>query len=189
MTIHILSKIRLLFLFVIILLLANKVDANTDSLKQIWTNVAQPDSIRFKAINAYYKKNLFAQPDSVILLTAYHIELANQKHLRKEKAIALGRKAVAFSVKGDYDNALIEINKTVEIYSNINDSISLAKTYNNLAIIYKRTIDYQKALKYFSKCQVFYQAKKIEDAQASVLINIGRIHLAINNYDLSLIHI
>ena len=71
---------RLLYLFAIILVFTNKVDANTDSLKQIWTNVAQPDSIRFKAINAYYKQMLFAQPDSIILLTAYHIELAQQKH-------------------------------------------------------------------------------------------------------------
>ena len=186
MIINLLLKIRLLCLFAIIFLFANEVDANTDSLKQIWTNVAQPDSIRFKAINVYYTKNLFAQPDSAILLTAYHIELANQKHLKKEKAIALGKKAIALSVKGDYDNALIEMNKVVDIYSNINDSIGLAKTYNNLAIIYTKRIEYQKALKYYSKCLTYYQTNKIEDAQVSVLINIGRIHLTINNYDLAL---
>ena len=65
------STIRLLCLFAIIFSFANKADANTDSLKQIWTNVAQPDSTRFKAINEYYKKHLYSQPDSVILLTDY----------------------------------------------------------------------------------------------------------------------
>ena len=92
----ILSNIHLLCLFAIILIFANKVEANTDSLKQVWTNVAQPDSIRFKAINTYYKKNLFAQPDSVILLTAYHLDLADQKHSRKERAKALDNKAKSY---------------------------------------------------------------------------------------------
>ena len=133
-------------------------EANTDSLKQVWTNVAQPDSIRFKAINAYYSKNLFSQPDSVILLTAYHIELAEQKHSEQEKATALGRKAIAYNLMGDYDRALIEMNKTVEIYSSINDTINLLKTYNNLALIYFHQVEYQEALKYFSKCLAFYEA-------------------------------
>ena len=120
----ILSKIRLLCLFAIILSFANKVDANTDSLKQIWTNPAQLDSIRFKAINEYYKKHLYAQPDSVILLTAYHIDLALQKYSEKERAIALKKRGIAFAMKGDYDKALIETNKTVGIYSSLKDSIA-----------------------------------------------------------------
>ena len=107
MPIDILSRKHLLYLFAIILLFTNKVNANPDSLKQIWTNVAQVDSIRFKAINEYYNKMLFAQPDSVILLTAYHIELAQQKFLEKENAKALNRKGVAFSIKGDYVNCLL----------------------------------------------------------------------------------
>ena len=166
---------RLLYLFAIILVFTNKVDANTASLKQLWTNVAQPDSIRFKASNAYYNQMLFAQPDSIILLTAYHIELAQQKHSEKERAIALGKQAIAFNLKGDYDRALIEMNKVVDIYVSLNDSISLLKTYNNLALIYYQRVEYQEALKYFSKCLVFYQANNIEDYQASILMHIGPV--------------
>ena len=151
-------------------------DANTDSLKQIWTNPAQLDSIRFKAINEYYKKHLYAQPDSVILLTAYHIELAQQKHSEKEKAIALSRKAIVHSMKGDYVNALIEMNKVVGIYSSLKDSISLMKNYNNLASIYMHTVEYQKAIKYFSKCLAFYQANNIEESQAAILM-LSLIHI------------
>ena len=150
-----LSNICLLYLFAFILIFANKVEANTDSLKQIWINVAQPDSIRFKAINAYYSKNLFSQPDSVILLTAYHIELAQQKRSEKEQAIALGKQAIAFNLKGDYDRALLEMNKVVDLYVSLNDSINLLKTYNNLALIYYYRIDYQDALKYFQNALFF----------------------------------
>ena len=95
---------RLLCLFPIVFSFINKAGANTDSLRQIWLNIAQPDSIRFKAINEYYKKNIYAQPDSVMLLTAYHIDLANQKHSKKERAKAFNARAIIYTNKGDYDN-------------------------------------------------------------------------------------
>ena len=186
MTIHLLSKIRLLCLFVILLLFANRVDACSDSLKQIWTNITQPDSIRFNAINEYYKENLFAQPDSVILLTAYHDALANQKDSREERAKAINRRGVAYSIKGDYDKALIEMYGAIDIYSSINDSTGLIKMYNNIANIYTYTAQYQKAINLFSKCLVFYQDNKVDHLAAAVLMNIGLIHLDISNYDKAL---
>ena len=130
--INILSKIRLFCLFAVIFSFVNKVDANTDSLKQIWTNIAQPDSMRFKAIKNNYKKELYSQHDSVILLTDYHIELAQQKHSERERATALSTKAIAHMVKGDHVNALTEINKSADIYSVLNDSIRLTSTYLSL---------------------------------------------------------
>ena len=182
---NIFSRIRLLGLFVIILIGANTVEANVDSLKQIWTNVAQPDSIRFKAINAYYEAHIYTQPDSAILVTAYHIDLADKKHSKEEKGTALNRKALAHTLKGDFDNALIEMKKAIAIYSSLNDSLELANRYNNLAIIYTHRIEYRESLKYFSKCLTYYQANNIETAEAAVLGNVGMIHLDINNYDLA----
>ncbi len=180
------KKIRLLCLFVILLLNTNKIDANPDSLRQVWTNIAQPDSVRFKAIYEYYNLKLFAQPDSVILLTTYHIELAEQKKSEKERAIALNKKAIANNIKGDSESALIEMNKVVDIYATLNDSLNLMKIYNNLGLIYRNRVEYQKALKYFLKCIDFYQVNKIEKMEASISSNIGLIHLDINNYDLAL---
>ena len=181
------KKIRLLCLFVLLLLSANKVDANADSLRQIWTNIAQPDTVRFNAIHEYYNLKLFGQPDSVILLTTYHIELAEQKKSEREKAKALNKKAIAYYVKDDSEKALKEMNKVVDIYASLNDSLNLMKTYNNLALIYAKRIEYQKAIEFYSKSLDFYEKNKIEGGdQSATLINVGLIHVDLKNYELGL---
>ena len=179
-------KIKLFCLLAIMVVFANKVDASTDSLKQIWMNVAQPDTIRFNAINAYYEKKLYAQPDSVILLTAYHIELALQKHSEKQRAIALNKKGIAYNLKGDYDKALVEMNQALDIFSSLKDSINIANTYNHLAITHTHLTKYQQALNYYTKCLILTKAKKLEDLKAKVLLNIGLIYYKISSYDLAL---
>ena len=180
------KKIRLLCLFVILLLNTNKLDANADSLRQVWIDIAQPDSERFKAIRKYYSLKLFVQPDSVLLLTNYHIELAEQKKSAREKAIAFNRRGIAFNIKGDSDKALIEAKKSIDIYVDLKDSTALMNGYNNLAIIYDHRIEYQKAIEFYSKCLDFYEANKIESAQYATLINIGIIHVNLKNYDRAL---
>ena len=178
-----LPKIRLLHLLVILLFLTVKAEANTDSLKQIWTDVTRPDSTRFSAIESYYQNHLFSQPDSVILLTPYHINLAKQKHSARERGKALNRKGIAYSIKGDYDKALIEMNAAVEFYASTKDSIGLINVYNNIANIHSYTFQYQEALKLFSKCLDFYQDNEANNHAAGVLMNIGLIHLEISNHE------
>ena len=111
------SFIRILIVSVAILAVVPKVDGHVDSLRQIWTDIAQPDSLRFDAIKEYYKRTIFAHPDSVILLTSYHIDLAEQKKLESQKGFALSRKGVAHNIMGDSESALIALNKAIDVFS------------------------------------------------------------------------
>ena len=179
-------KIRLLLLLALILIFSGKTNAKTDSLKQIWTDTTLHDSIRFDAIERFYQTQLFSQPDSAILLTAYHINLAKQKQSTRERAKALNRKGIAYSIKGDYDKALMEMNAAIELYSRTNDSIALINVYNNIANIHSYTFQYQEALNLFSKCLAYYQENGVDDHVAGVLMNIGLIHLDISNHEMAI---
>ena len=179
-----LLKIRLIFVFT--LLLINITYANVDSLRQIWTDIAQDNSARFDAIDEFYVKYLFVQPDSAIYMSKYHFQLAKQQNLENEKAQALNKRAIAYNVKGDTGSALIEMNKVVDIYSSLKDSIQIIKAYNNIALIYTTRNEYQEALNYYFKCQDFYQLHTDKNSQAKVLGNIGLIHLLIESFDLGL---
>ena len=176
-------KFRLLCQLAVFLFLVTTASANTDSLRQIWTDLDLPDSVRFNAIHEYYGINLFSQPDSVISLAGYHINLALEKTSEIERALALRNRAIAFNLKGDYDKSLPEMKKAAEIYTTLNDSLSLLGTNNNIALIYYYRVDYKASLKYFEECLAFYRKKKIKHFQPSLLMHIGQIHLAINNSD------
>ena len=180
------TKASLLCLIAMLFLFTNKVQANVDSLRQIWTSSSQPDSARFNAIQAYYVENIYSKPDSVILLANYHIQLSREKKLSREEGAAMNRKAVAHSIKGEYDQAIKDMNNAISIYSNIGDSLSIVSVYNNLANIYKYKVEYVKAMAFYSKSLEYAENHDLYSLQASVLMNTGLIHLEVNNFDLAL---
>ena len=104
-----LSRIPFFLLITIVFIFSNKADAQSDSLRQLFTNANQPDSIRFNAIDQFYELNVFSQPDSIFPVASYHIELAQRKKTERERAKAIVRRAVAYRVKGDTDLSLIHI--------------------------------------------------------------------------------
>ena len=179
-------KMRIVCLLVVLSFLVTGLSANADSLRQVWTNVNQPDSVRFNAIEEYYTDNIYSLPDSVVLLSVYHEDLAEQKNSREEQTSALEYRAKAHLLMGDYDHALVEMNKSIDISLTLNDSIGLAHKYNNLALIHSNRLEYQEAIEYYSKCLTFYQANNLKHPQAAVLVNLGLIQLEINNYDFAL---
>ena len=171
---------------VVLVCMASHVHGNTDSLRQIWTDATIEDSVRFNAIHEYYDINLFSLPDSVIHLADYHIDLALQKSSELERAFALNKRGIAYNMKGNYEQALMEMNRTAEIYASMKDSLNLIGTYNNIALIYYYQVDYKQSLKFFEKCLRYYQEKKLSYRQHAALMNIGQVHLAINNNDKAL---
>lgn len=72
-----------LILLILIVFITNTSYAqkDKDSLKLIWKDSLKIDSIRFNALNIYYKSYAFLEPDSVITITNYHINLAKKKSL------------------------------------------------------------------------------------------------------------
>ena len=180
------SIIRSLCFLITLFVLPNEIGANFDTLNQIWTKIDQPDTTRFRAIREYYTNNVYSQPDSVICLSSYHLQLAQEKHSQEEEASALEYRAKAYLLRGDYDNALIDMNKAVDIFTALKDSIGMVHNYNNLAVIHTNRSEYREGIEYFSKCLAFYQANNIRHAQAAVLVNLGLIQLNINNYDFAL---
>ena len=179
-------RVYLFFKFTILLLFVNKVDAKVDSLQQIWADVGQPDSIRFNAIHGHSKKNFFSQPDSAILYASFHFALAEQKNSKKQKAIALNNRAIAYNVKGSYDNAMIDMNKVLGLFISLKDTIKIANTYNNIATTQTYLNEYHEALKYYTKGLMLYQKIKRENLQVNILMNMGLIYLTIDNNDLAL---
>jgi hypothetical protein len=73
-----LNVIKAIFLLISSLLLFKdntlKTQTSDDSLRLIWNNEPQLDSIRFDALTEYHIKNSFAHPDLVLIYTNDHYQ-------------------------------------------------------------------------------------------------------------------
>ncbi|MFK7773219.1 MAG: tetratricopeptide repeat protein [Saprospiraceae bacterium] len=179
-------KICLLFLFILSLTFQSKAQVNLDSLRQIWTNAAEPDSVRFKAINKYYINNTFAQPDSVLILTDYHYDLAKDRDEKSEMANAFNERSYAYYLKGDLSKAIESLNQSIAILEKFGDALHLASVYSNMGNIYGEQDKYQDAVRYFTLTLEIFREKDSKKGEARILVNLGIIYYFIDNYDLAI---
>lgn len=175
-------------IFLLVVLFINNCYTQTiiDSLKLIWENSKNEDSIRFKAIFKYYKTQTYAAPDSVLPITDFHYNLAKTKNSKAEMAVALNEKSYAYYLKGDTKKSMHELNKVIELYKQLNDSLNLATIYGNLGSIYGGQSNYLEAVRYFNMTLTIFQKKGIKKGEARMLSNLGLIYYYLDNDDLAL---
>jgi tetratricopeptide (TPR) repeat protein len=73
-------------------------------------------------------------------------------------ATTLNNIGTVFWNKRDYENALVNYNKSLQIRKRVlgPDSIQVATTLNNIGLFYDKNCDYEKALENYNKCLEIY---------------------------------
>lgn len=183
-------NLKLFYIFLLVFVSNKNIKATktVDSLRSIWENIALNDSIRFKAINKYYKNHTFAQPDSVLILIDYHYRLAEEKNSKKEMSNALNEKSYAYFLKGDIKQSRVELEKSIAFAKELDDPLGLASVYSNLGNIYGIENKYQESVRFFYETLRLFRENDVRSGEARILTNIGIIYLEIDNYDLALDH-
>jgi len=179
-------KFSLLFFFCLSCPTPIEAQIVVDSLKQIWTNQNEVDSLRFKAINQYYINNTEGQPDSSLQLIEYHYRLAQEKNSLKEMANATNEKALVFFIKGELDIAMASLNETKDILLEMKDTLRVGSIYNNMGALYMEQSKYQNAIQHYSKALDLFQAKKLGKEKTAILNNLGLVYYYIDDYELAL---
>lgn len=159
---------------------------NVDSLKAIWKNEKESDSLRFKAINTYYRHFTFSQPDSILLLSRDHLAYAEHTKNLKEMANAYNERSYAYYIKGDLTASMEALKESIDLLSQMGDPIALASVYANIGNIYGEQNKYQDAIGYFTKTLKIFEVENVPTGEARMLTNIGLIYYHIDSYDLSL---
>ena len=106
--------------------------AEVDSLKLIWEDNNQADSIRFRALHEYYLAHSYSQPDSVLKLTEYHFNLANRKDNKEEMAKVLNEMALAYYVIDQPDSSMAKLMQALDITSQLDNPSALAQQNANI---------------------------------------------------------
>ena len=157
-----------------------------DSLKNIWVNQKNSDSLRFKALNEYYFKNTYNKPEEVILLTEYHYQLAQEKGSVKEMANALNERSYANYIKGNLTTSIEVLEQSINLWKKINEPKNLAVIQSNIGSIYIEQKKYLKAFNSFNASLKIIRNLKLKTSEARILMQIGYIYSSLDELDLAM---
>lgn len=159
-----------------------------DSLTLLLKDESRPDSIRIKAIKAYYKTQTYAKPEDVLQLTILHEKLARNTNNQKEIAQALNERCYAYFVMGDLKKSTQAVKQAIAVLEKLNDEVTLVTYYVNLASILSFGGQHKDAINYYHKgLDIFRKAGKWEN-EAVTINNIGVQLINLEGYDLALNH-
>lgn len=172
------TSIKSLFIVFLIFMIGTPAIAQfkADSLKNIWIDQTQPDSIRIKAIKKYYRNHTFSVPDSVMPVTDLHFTLALENRDYKEMGNAYNEKSYVYYLKGDYENSMNALKRVVEFYEKIDNQKGIAIIYGNMGNIYGGRNEYREALKYFNKTLAIFKTIDNRIGEARMNSSLGIIY-------------
>ena len=110
-----------------------------DSLKSVWHDEAQTDSVRTKAYANYIQKGfLYSNPDSAFVLTKNLEKFGRDRNYLKAQHSAFMIQGIIYMRKGEYSAAIASQEKALELQQKENDTHAIAGTLHGMAVIYRR---------------------------------------------------
>jgi len=156
-------------------------NSQRDSLRSLLNNkqvinLHQADSVRINQLNQLALSFFPSAPDS--LLYYAQIALREAQKLSYLNGIALSHRyiGIAHYSFGDYDEALRNYEKAIEISLETGNKNDLASNYNNMAIIFDIRGDNEAALDHYLKSLEINREINHERGIAYNLLNIGLIN-------------
>ena len=106
----------------------------------------------------------------------------------KKKEIAYANLNIGFIYErqGEYDKALELYKISLEIYTELTDTLEVANCLNNFGVIHKKLGKYNEALGYYQEALSLCEQIGDKRGESFCMNNIGLIHKKQNNYDKAL---
>src|SRR5690606_15638207 len=83
---------------------------------------------------------------AIIADQAYHLAL--QSSYKKGMATAIRIKGVVAQFNNEYDSSIAHYTEALDLFEEIGDSLQVARTYYNIALIYNLRSDYERTIEY-----------------------------------------
>lgn len=158
-----------------------------DSLWTVWNDEAKTDSVRLKAIQRIaWHGYLFSQPDSAYYFATLQYNFAEERGLLKPMSSALNIQATALNFQGDYEKALENYRRSLEIGEELGDVQGVGVCLNNMGNIYKNQGLYSRAIEHFFESLKIREEIGDQLGTASSLGNISNVYKAQGDNEQSL---
>jgi len=140
-----------LLLLLLVLITYNAFGQSAENLAG-YRNIIQSNAPYERKINAYTEyafQLMLRQADSALAVISKGIALASEHHDSLNIAKLIQTKGLALNIVGKRDSCAYFLYQAAEIFSRHNYAEQLAWAYNDIARLYRRTNDYDKALEYY----------------------------------------
>ena len=110
------------------------------------------------------------------------IKLARESEDPSLVGLAEKTQGVSYYYQAVYDTALIHYAKAIPEFVKAGQKIDVAKVFNNMAIIYRRTSKSELALENYLKAKKIYEEVGYTKGIASIYLNVGGVYQNLLNY-------
>lgn len=148
-----------------------------DSLLHVYTNSKLHDTLRLEALKFLSSNLVGNNPDSAILLSRIQIDMA--KRLNREVYVSYGYNTLgtAQKNKGENAEALKSYQNALENSKAINHLPTIGNSYNNIASVYWKFGDFDRALEInFEAVNTYKKLKNTDEFLIRTYNNIGIIY-------------
>ena len=169
------EKISTLIIFYGITLSLNA-QVNIDSLRKLWNDTTQADTVRLYAIDELAWDARYKNTDSAIIFATLELDYAKLKNHKLWQAKACNTLGVAWYIKSNYAKAIEWHQQSLSIMKEMDNKSGMATSYNNLGNIYLEQSDYVKALQHYQKALDLIETSHRQKASI-YYSNIGSIYV------------
>jgi signal transduction histidine kinase len=158
--------------------------AQSDSLRGVWNNKAEADSNKAKALqNLLWKDYIFSKSDSALILNKMLLDFCVEKGLKGLEIKAIINNGVVNYLTGNFMEALDYYNEALKPALEHGSKPTLARIYNNIALIHMEQGLYESALENYYKTLGIAEHLNDRELIAMATGNIGLLYQQQNNVE------
>jgi two-component system NtrC family sensor kinase len=174
---HFVSSIRVITCIVLLLLSAKAYtqDAETDSLLQVVTK-GKDDSLKVKALISLTMANAQSSPGKALEYASNARDIATKIDFKSGEAYAYKWLGIVYNYKGNYYEALVNSNKSLNMFEALGDKIGTSNMFNNLGSLYENNDEHSKAVEYYIRSLDFARQSNNKLRIGTALGNIGVVY-------------
>jgi len=154
-----------------------------DSLRGVWNNQNEHDTIRLCALNDVAWEFLYKDSDSMLFYGNQVVKNGIELNQVYWSAKGYNTVAVAYYLEGEFKDALDNYELARVFYDSIGDKPGIAAAISNMGNVYSDVGEYPKALEHYLTSLKIEQELNIEDDIARSFGNIAILHYEMGNYE------
>ncbi|MDR9366005.1 MAG: tetratricopeptide repeat protein [Balneolaceae bacterium] len=154
--------------------------------QQSGQTLPQSDTTLVKALRDSSFEYSYSDPDRAIEFTEEAMEISRQLEYKKGIAGAHGDLGYAYTVKGQFETALVHLDQGIDLSRSIGDSLAWVTMLNDKGSIYKSKSEYERALEFYFRSRDLCEEMGLERGIAVTLTNIGLCYFELNEHEQAL---